>query len=128
MFVYFQFDFVVLPKSAYKFIENLIFIEYFILRFACINEIHKNRYPTNTNESTVYNLFSYRKVEAAFKVITVPFKNFTSVNVNDAGNKTFAAITSLTKEFLQTPNFDSFEIVDADAKSTLNKLHAGTVN
>ena len=47
------FNIIVLPKSAYKPVENLFFVEHLILWVTCTQESNENWYPTNTNESTV---------------------------------------------------------------------------
>ena len=47
------FNFMVLPKSAYKPFVNLSFVELLISWFNYTHESHKNWSPTNNNESTV---------------------------------------------------------------------------
>ena len=51
------FNFVVLPKFAYKPIGNLSYIELLFSSFTFTHEIHENWYPTYNNESTVSSYY-----------------------------------------------------------------------
>ena len=42
----------VLAKSVYIPLQNLLFVEHLNFWFSCTHEIHENWYPTNINEST----------------------------------------------------------------------------